>query len=114
VGPPPSGTVLCRLDEIGDPGARGFTFRDGDALFQAFIVRKGPSVYGYRDRCPHAGWPLAFEADRYLTREGDFILCSGHGALFRLEDGLSVGGPCAGRVLTPWPVRVEAGVVTAP
>ena len=41
---------------------------------------------------PHAGWPLALGPDQYLTREGDLILCSGHGALFRLEDGMCVGG----------------------
>ena len=45
--------------------------------------------------------------DRYLTREGDLILCGTHGALFRPDDGLCVGGPCAGKSLTPWPVRVE-------
>jgi len=53
--------------------------------------------------------PLAMAPDRYLTREGDLILCSSHGALFRPRDGLCVGGPCAGRRLIPWPVRVEAG-----
>jgi len=70
-------------------------------------------VAGYVDRCPHAGWPLAI-MDRYLTREGDRILCGGHGALFRLADGVSTSGPCAGQALEPWPVRLEAGsVVTA-
>ncbi len=49
--------------------------------------------------------------DRYLTREGDLILCAGHAALFRIEDGLCIGGPCGGRRLAPWPVRVAAGEV---
>ena len=48
---------------------------------------------------------------RFLTREGDFILCSSHGALFRLGDGLCVAGPCAGRSLKPWPVRVDGDTV---
>jgi nitrite reductase/ring-hydroxylating ferredoxin subunit len=82
-------------------------------MFAGFVVRRGGVVAGYVDSCPHAGWPLAL-FDRYLTREGDRILCSGHGALFRVEDGVCTAGPCAGRALEAWPVKVEDGaVVTA-
>ncbi len=104
---PPAGTRLCRLDEIADPGAKGFLFRSGDWLFLSFVVRRGPAVRGFVDRCPHAGMPLAAFGDRYLTREGDLVLCASHGALFRPDDGVCIGGPCAGRALTPWPVRIE-------
>jgi len=110
---PPTGTRLCALAEIADPGARAFSFRRGEALFAGFVVRQGERALGYVDSCPHAGWPLAM-GDRYLTREKDLILCSGHGALFRIEDGECVAGPCFGARLEPWPVRVENGaVVTA-
>lgn len=108
---PPAGHRLCTLAEIADPGAKGFLFREGEALFLGFVVRRGESVSGYIDRCPHAGFPLALTQNRYLTREGDLILCSTHGALFRPEDGLCVAGPCAGKALASWPVRVEAGAV---
>jgi nitrite reductase/ring-hydroxylating ferredoxin subunit len=108
---PPAGTRLCALDEIADPGSRGFSFRVDDRLFAGFVVRTGGAVRGYIDRCPHAGMPLAMMPDRFLTRDGDLILCSAHGALFRIADGLCLGGPCAGRALIPWPVRLEAGAV---
>jgi len=108
---PPAGTRLCRLDEIAEPGARGFSFRVGDALFAGFVVRAEGEVRGYEDHCPHAGMPLALMPHRYLTREGDLILCDSHGALFRPIDGTCVGGPCAGKALTPWLVRIEAGEV---
>ena len=107
---PPAGTVLCRLEDLPDPGAKGFEFREGDQLFAGFVVRTGERVQGYVDACPHAGWPLAM-FDRYLTREKDLILCSGHGALFRLEDGLCVAGPCAGQALRPWKVALSDGAV---
>ena len=111
---PPAGTRLCALDEIADPGARGFSFRVDDRLFAGFVVRTGGEVRGYIDRCPHAGMPLAMTPDRFLTREGDLILCASHGALFRPDDGRCVGGPCAGRSLWSWPVRVDGDtVVTA-
>ena len=110
---PEPGHRLCALAEVKDPGAKGFSFRAGDKLFMGFIVRRGEAVVGYIDRCPHAGMPLALFEDRFLTRENDLILCSSHGALFRIGDGFCVGGPCAGRSLWPWPVRVEGEEIFA-
>lgn len=107
---PAPGTPLIALNDLADPGARGFMFRSGEALFLGFVVRARGEVRGFIDRCPHAGMPLAFPPDRYLTRDGDAILCATHGALFDLA-GLCLAGPCAGRRLLEWPVRVEAGTI---
>lgn len=108
---PESGTRLCRVEEIADPGAKGFSFWTGEVMFRGFVVRKGGELKGWRDRCPHIGTPLTLGDDRYLTRSGDLILCSTHGAVFRLADGLCMGGPCAGQSLTPWAVDVVDGEV---
>lgn len=110
---PAPGTRLCGLGDVGDPGAKGFLFRDGEMLFLGFVVRRGGEVTGFVDRCPHAAMPLALIGDRYLTGEGDLILCASHGALFRPGDGTCVAGPCAGKALTPWPVRIEGGAILA-
>lgn len=108
----PAGVPLCTLDSLADPGARNFVLQIRDAYFHGFVVRKGDQVYGYVDRCPHAGLPLAQELDKYLTGRGDLILCSWHGALFEIDDGLCVGGPCGGQKLRSWPVKVDQlGVV---
>ena len=108
---PPPGARLCALADIPDPGAKGFLFRQGDYLFLGFLVRKAGDLFGYVDRCPHTGLPLAMLPDRYLTRENDLIICSSHGALFRIGSGACVAGPCVGRSLWPWAVRVEDGEV---
>lgn len=111
---PLAGQRLCTLSEIDSPGAKGFRFRQDEAMFAGFVVRQGETVFGYVDSCPHAGWPLAGFAGRFLTRENDLILCGGHAALFRIGDGVCVAGPCPGQALTPWPVAVQDGdVVTA-
>lgn len=99
------------MDEIADPGSRGFHFRAGDRLFLGFVVRRGETLTGYVDSCPHTGQPLAGPSGRHVTRENDLILCSGHGALFRIEDGVCTAGPCAGSRLEAWGVEAHEGLV---
>ena len=109
----PPGVALCALDDIAEPGSRGFVLQIGEAYFHGFVVRKNGAVAGYVDRCPHMGLPLAQQLDAYLTPDRGLIACSWHAALFRIEDGACVGGPCGGARLTPWPVTVvDGGIVT--
>lgn len=110
----PAGVRLGPVELIPDGGARGFVLQMKAGRFHGFVVRHGHTVRGYADRCPHAGLPLAQKLDDYLTPAGDRILCSWHGALFDLDNGECVGGPCPGQRLTPWPVAVKDGaIVTA-
>lgn len=110
-GAPEPGTVLCPLAEIRDPGARGFLFGAGAARFDMFVVRQGDTVAGYVNECPHAFTPLETWPDKFLTLAEDEIVCSTHGALFRIADGLCTSGPCTGKALLPIPVAVEAGMI---
>jgi nitrite reductase/ring-hydroxylating ferredoxin subunit len=107
----PPGVALCAEDDIPDPGSRGFVLQIGDAFFHGFVVRRNGVVSGYVDRCPHQGFPLAIELDRYLIPDGSLILCGWHGAVFEPGSGLCVGGPCAGARLTVWPVQSVDAVI---
>ena len=110
----PAGVTLCPLDTIADGAARNFVLQMRAGRFHGFVVRSGETDHGYVDRCPHAGVPLAKTLDDYLTPDGALIACSWHGALFAIDDGLCVGGPCVGQALTAWPVAVRSGsIVTA-
>lgn len=110
----PAGVNLGPLDLIADGKARNYVLQIGPARFHGFVVRRGEAVFGYVDRCPHAGLPLAQALDQYLTPDGTMIACSWHGAVFTVENGDCVGGPCAGARLSAWPVRVEGGrILTA-
>jgi len=100
---------LCRLDEIVEPGSRGFRIGSGSETRAVFVVRHGGRVVAYENSCPHLGSPLDWVPDRFLDLEKRHILCATHGALFRIEDGLCVSGPCAGKSLKPVRMRIEAG-----
>lgn len=105
----PAGVGLGPVELIADGGARNFVLQIGANRFHGFVVRRGGDVFGYVDRCPHAGLPLAQQLDQYLTPDGGLIACSWHGAVFKVETGACVGGPCAGASLSPWPVEVREG-----
>ncbi len=107
----PAGVTLGPLAAIADGAARNFVLQMKAGRFHGFVVRRGDAVFGHVDLCPHARVPLAQQLDRYLTPEGALIQCSWHGALFQIEDGLCVGGPCVGQRLEPWPVAVVDGMI---
>lgn len=111
VGLPPRGTRLCALDEIADPGARGFVFGSGNERFELFVVRSDGAVRAFVNACPHQGTPLETFPHRFLTRDSSEILCTTHGARFRIADGHCLAGPCRGQALTPVHVRVSEGEI---
>jgi nitrite reductase/ring-hydroxylating ferredoxin subunit len=107
----PAGVSLGPLALIPDNTARNFVLELRAGRFHGFVVRKGESVHGYVDICAHMALPLAQELDQYLTPDAGLIQCSWHGALYRIDDGLCVGGPCVGARLQRWPVRLENGMI---
>lgn len=100
--------LLCHLDELPDGQARGFDpLASGqDSLL---VVRQGDRLHGYRDLCPHYGdTPMAWRRHAYLNADGTHIVCAAHGALFEIDGGACVRGPCLGQALTPVTLAVNA------
>ena len=98
--------VLCRLSDLHDPGARGFSLQRGGIETRIFIVRCDGLLHGYINRCPHTGVNLDWTADRFFDVSGTLLQCATHGALFRIADGYCIHGPCAGQALEPIAVQV--------
>jgi len=84
---------------------------NGDWPLRGFVVRRGALVRAYANHCPHAGFPLNSSPHGFLAPGASLILCSMHGALFEIETGRCVSGPCEGLGLRALPVRVEHGYV---
>jgi nitrite reductase/ring-hydroxylating ferredoxin subunit len=101
--------TLCRLEDIDDPGAKGFTLPGAKGPREIFVVRTGREVQAYVNSCPHIGTPLEFQPDRFLTRDRSEILCSTHGARFEVATGRCIAGPCHGQSLVRVSIRVVEG-----
>lgn len=95
---------LCNSSELADAASRGFEV-EGQKLL---AVRRDGQVYLYLNRCPHRGIPLEWQPDRFLDDSASLIQCATHGALFLIENGECIAGPCAGQSLTALPGREDA------
>lgn len=99
---------LCALDDIDDPGGKGFRPDDRPPIF---VIRRGAEVWGYINACPHQGVPLDWRPDWFLNYDKTRIQCATHGAQFVIETGECVAGPCPGVWLQTVPVAVRDGRV---
>ena len=97
---PAPGTVLCRLDDIPNPGSRAFAWGNFGNEFRIFVLRQGDLVRAYVNECPHARHPLDWNQGQVFDLDRKLLLCASHGAKFRPEDGVCVSGPCIGKALT--------------
>ncbi|MFC1311216.1 MAG: Rieske 2Fe-2S domain-containing protein [gamma proteobacterium symbiont of Clathrolucina costata] len=107
----PERHVVCDISSLGDPGSRGFVVEGESGSVELFVVRRGELLAAYKNSCPHTGVNLEWQPDQFLDLSNSYIQCATHGALFRLEDGYCLRGPCAGELLETVEVRLEAGLV---
>lgn len=100
-------TYLCDIAEIPEGGCKGIEYND-DSLF---VVERDGRYYGYRNRCPHLGVELNWLEDQFLDRDEALIQCATHGALFIIESGECVAGPCLGQALEAIPLTCRDGAL---
>ena len=103
---------VCRLDEIPENGAKGVELGNGADALDLILLRRGKRVWGYLNSCPHQGTPLETFPDKFLDESGEYLVCTTHGARFRVSDGHCVWGPCQGANLEPAPLVVEGDQVS--
>lgn len=110
---PPRLRRLCRVEDIADPGAKGFPPAPG-GFTGLFAVRRDGHIRVFVNACPHIGIALDWAPDRFLSVDGQFIVCSTHGAEFRIVDGFCVRGPCQGDALESVLTQIRDGELLVP
>jgi len=98
---------LCALTDIPEGGSKGFQL-SGRKLF---AVKKLGKIYLYQNACPHLGIALEWVEDQFLDSSRSMIQCANHGALFVIESGKCVSGPCSGQRLVPMAYELRDDVV---
>ncbi|HDY84607.1 hypothetical protein LCGC14_1038450 [marine sediment metagenome] len=100
-----SSHFLCHNKDLAELQSLGFTVETEQGLLELFLVRQDDKVQAYQNHCPHLGIPLNWQPDQFLSLEGLHIQCSTHGALFNVDDGHCIVGPCVGQNLITLPIE---------
>ena len=95
--------LLCNLEAIPTGDAKGFEING----HKIFAVNKQGKIFVYRNSCPHLGINLEWVENQFLDSSKTMIQCANHGALFVIDSGSCVAGPCAGRKLQAITYRIE-------
>jgi len=104
---------LCKIDEISDPGSKSFEIKQGRKLVSLFVVHKDGNYNAYLNSCPHTGANLDWQEDQFLDMDNVFIQCSTHDALFEIDSGACIAGPCIGDKLQTVELVIEDGQISA-
>ena len=100
---------LKQIDRLDEMEARAFDLAPPNPDMRVLVVRKNGRVYCYRNSCPHIGTPLKWYGNRFFDLEKRYLQCALHGALFRIEDGYCIAGPCSGQSLVSVPASIVNG-----
>jgi nitrite reductase/ring-hydroxylating ferredoxin subunit len=74
-------------------------------LQSLLVLQHSGQWHVYRNACPHQGRRLDYAPGKFLCRNSTLI-CAAHGAVFAMESGRCVQGPCMGESL----LRIDAVV----
>jgi len=104
-------TKICDLNDVNDGESIGVTAEIDGTAKMLIVVRRDNTAFVYLNSCPHIGTPLDLQPGKFLSIDKKNIICSTHGALFEIDTGLCIFGPCKDDHLDVLPVRVENGEV---
>lgn len=105
--------VICRHANLVDGGtAARFAFELDGRILNGFTVAYDGQVYAYANSCPHRGTELDWLPGKVFDDSGLYLVCATHGAIFEVDSGKCVGGPCHGASLVKVAIRVVNDVVT--
>lgn len=97
---------LCLQEHIAEGGARGFD-PYGQGRDTVLVVRWRGALTAWLNRCPHLDVAMQYRKDRFMSGDGQHIVCFAHGALFRPDTGACVLGPCLGQALQRQTLTVD-------
>lgn len=103
--------ILCKTNDIEDPGSKSFDIKINRKTQSIFVVHKNGEFFAYYNQCPHTGASLEWQEDQFLDMDKDLIQCATHDALFIIDSGECIAGPCVGDSLQGLPLTISAGNV---
>ncbi len=104
---------LCHTKDIPPNTSKAFSVKTESSEIELFLIRQNKQIYAYRNHCPHTGAHLNWQEDQFFDYFNEFVQCAIHGALFAIDTGLCVRGPCVGTYLHPIKIQINADIIYA-
>ena len=101
------GAVLGRLPNFPDGAATPVSHHSGGREVAILVVRRGTELRACLDLCPHQYLPLTWRGPQVLSKDGQRLRCTNHGAESAVADGRGLSGPGSACGLTPVPLHLE-------
>ena len=97
---------VAKLSDIEEGSANGAVIELADGHRHLILTRKADEVNVFLNSCPHTGVRLDWKVGVFLTVDKAHLQCSTHGALFELDSGFCVAGPCINQCLVKLQTKV--------
>ena len=97
--------VVAKKKLSSDPSTTDFSVKIKGKIIKGFVVRRGSGFYAYQNLCKHLPVTLDLNDNSFFNHDKPLLQCQMHGALYEMESGLCVGGPCEGARLRSLPLQ---------
>jgi nitrite reductase/ring-hydroxylating ferredoxin subunit len=103
--------LLCKTTDIEDPDSKSFELKIKRKIQSIFVVHKDGEFFAYYNQCPHTGASLEWQQDQFLDLDKSLIQCATHDALFMINSGKCIAGPCTGEKLQAIALSIRTGEI---
>lgn len=81
---------LCLLSDLEE----GKVIKAKEKRKHLLLTKYEGEVLCYENNCPHLGVPLDLDTGNFIASDKEHFECQSHGALFKINNGLCISGPC--------------------
>ena len=86
---------------------KGFETKLSGKIFRGIVVKQDGQYFAYQNLCKHLPITLDLNDDEFFSHDKAFIQCQMHGAIYEIQTGKCIAGPCEGAKLNALKVIEE-------
>src|SRR3989338_2884916 len=88
--------VTVAKKKVANLTAYPFEVKIRGKIIKGFVTNKNGQYYAYQNLCMHLPVTLDLNDSKFFTHDKQHLQCHMHGAMYEVETGYCVAGPCQG------------------
>jgi nitrite reductase/ring-hydroxylating ferredoxin subunit len=73
-----------------------FKIRIRGQVFSGLVVKENDRYFAYENLCQHLPITLDLNGSEFFSNDKKYLQCHMHGAMYEIQSGLCIAGPCQG------------------